>query len=201
MNNDFVGYLATLSVPPEVAKLYMAVMEDIFAEKEGDRKKDVAKLDGELLGIETKLLRADEKYVEGDLDRDSYHRLKDSYVRQRDGIEQRKAEIEGTDSNFMKYVRYGLSLVANLPHYYNDAPVEVKQKLIGLIFPEKLTYENGKYRTTKLNDVIALLQNKISDSDPSKRRTDALLQTSVSFGTPNGIRTRATTVKGWRPNH
>jgi site-specific DNA recombinase len=35
--------------------------------------------------------------------------------------------------------------------------LEVKRKLIGSIFTEKLVFENGSYRTSKVNEAIELM--------------------------------------------
>ena len=61
---------------PEVATLYVAIMEDIFKTKEGDREQKLACLEKNLKELEAKLLKIDEMYVNGDLENDSYRRLK-----------------------------------------------------------------------------------------------------------------------------
>jgi hypothetical protein len=42
-------------------------------------------------------------------------------------------------------------------NYYTLKNTEIKQKIIGSVFPEKLIFENNEYRTTKLNDVVTLI--------------------------------------------
>jgi len=37
--------------------------------------------------------------------------------------------------------------------------IEIQQKILSSIFPEKLTFSEKKYRTTKMNEVIASLFN------------------------------------------
>ncbi len=56
-------------------------------------------------------------------------------------------ELKRAESGFEEYCRYGISLLSNLPYYYSNASLEGKQKMLGLIFPEKLVFESGKYRT------------------------------------------------------
>ena len=41
--------------------------------------------------------------------------------------------------------------------YYENAELEVKQKIIGSIFPEKMQYFGGEYRTNRLNEVFSLI--------------------------------------------
>ena len=188
-NEMFVGHLDDISVAPEIAELYLAVMEDIFQEKEGDREEQIADVDTSIEDLEEKLLEVDERYVEGDLERDSYRRLKDAYSERLEEKRSRKRELERTDTNFMKYARYGLSLVSDLPKYYQTASLEVKQKLIGLIYPDKLVYDEGDYRTDEVNEVITLLSGKKADLRVKTERPTAT----------NGSRSGKAALPGFEP--
>jgi hypothetical protein len=57
----------------------------------------------------------------------------------------------------MKYCRYGMSLLSNLDFHYQQATPYVRKKLLGSIFTGKLIFQNGKYRTTGLNEAVALI--------------------------------------------
>jgi len=74
-------------------------------------------------------------------------------------------------SNFAPKINTCLELLLNLDTLYSTADVAVKQKIIGSIFPEKLTFENKIYRTAKINGVVALLcrNNKASGRDKKKK--------------------------------
>jgi hypothetical protein len=61
-----------------------------------------------------------------------------------------------TETKFEKHFRFGINILTNLEDIFSKAPIEIKQKIIGLFFPEKLEYENGNYRTTKINQVLEL---------------------------------------------
>ncbi len=50
-------------------------------------------------------------------------------------------------------------LLQNLSGFYADSEIEVKQKIIHSIFPEKLEYFDGEYRTNRLNEVFSLIGN------------------------------------------
>jgi hypothetical protein len=56
-------------------------------------------------------------------------------------ILRKKIELqESTETGFMKYCWFGISLLSNLSGFYQTASVEIKQKLLGLIFPAKLHF-------------------------------------------------------------
>jgi hypothetical protein len=60
----------------------------------------------------------------------------------------------------MKYCRFGIPLLSNLSGFYQTASVEIKQKLLGSIFPAKLHFREDSYRTTPLNPALAFILQK-----------------------------------------
>jgi site-specific DNA recombinase len=156
-NLAFSDYLKSFQVSFEVSSLYMAIMEDIFKTKEGDREKEIARYQKNLNELEAKLLKVDEMFVDGDLERDSYQRIKASTKDEIQRLQIQLSRLKNTDSNFMKYCRYGMSLLGNLGSYYQQASPYIRKKLLGSIFTGKLIFENGNYRTTGLNEAVALI--------------------------------------------
>ena len=69
----------------------------------------------------------------------------------------------------MEYCKYGVSLLSNLPQYYSNATLDGKQKMIGLIFPEKLIFDGGGYRTTQPNELLTLLCSAGADFAENKK--------------------------------
>ena len=57
----------------------------------------------------------------------------------------------------MKYCRFGIPLLSNLSGFYREAPVKIKQKLLGSIFSAKLHFREDSYRTTPLNLEFGLI--------------------------------------------
>ena len=176
-HNGFDELLKSLKVKPEIAALYMAVMEDIFSTEEGDRKAELKKLQKEINDFEEKLLGVDEKFVIGDLEKDSYKRLKDRYSKQKWELQQRKSDMETMDTAFNQYLKWGCSLLADLPTYYDGASIEVKQKIVGSIFPEKLVFDNGNYRTNRVNEVVGLLCSNDRGFSLNKKGQDSKIET------------------------
>ena len=150
-------YLKSFQVHPEVSNLYMAIVEDIFKTKEGDRDKEVDRFQKTLAEIESKLLKVDGMYVDGELKKGSYQRVKASTKDEIQRLQTQISRLTSTDTNFMKYCRYGMSLLSNLDFHYRQASAYVRKKLLGSIFTGKLVFEDGKYRTTGLKESVALI--------------------------------------------
>src|SRR3989338_11388683 len=63
-------------------------------------------------------------------------------------------DLEVTDTAFEKYARYGMSLLKDLTWYFQEAEPQAKKKLLGSIFPAKLIFKDGNYRTSALNPAL-----------------------------------------------
>jgi hypothetical protein len=53
-----------------------------------------------------------------------------------------------------------MSLVKDLTWYFQEAEPQAKKMLLGSIFPAKLVFQDGNYRTTMLNPALALILQK-----------------------------------------
>lgn len=80
----------------------------------------------------------------------------------------------------MKYCRYGMSLLGNLDFHYSQASPYVRKKLLGSIFTGKLVFENGKYRTTGLNEAMAL--TGLLQKDLENIKAERLTVSDKTFG-------------------
>lgn len=78
------------------------------------------------------------------------------------------ADLEISDTAFQKYARYAMSLLKDLTWYFQEAGLEAKRKLLGSIFPAKLTFQDGKYRTDGLNPALAIILQKTKSLENEK---------------------------------
>ena len=50
-----------------------------------------------------------------------------------------------------------------MKEYYTNADLDIKQKIVGSIFPEKIIFYENKYRTTQTNELLLLLTLNINE--------------------------------------
>lgn len=179
-NLVFSDYLKSFQVHPEVSNLYMAIIEDIFKTKEGDRDQEIGRFQKTLAELESKLLKIDEMYVDRELEKDSYQRMKVSTKDEIQRLQSQISRLKSTDTNFMKYCRYGMSLLGNLDFHYQQSSPYVRKKLLGSIFTGKLVFEDGKYRTTGLNEAVALIG--LFQKDLQNKKAERLVISDKTFG-------------------
>ena len=170
-------HLKSLTIPAEVTELYLAVLEDTFKSQEGDREKQIQGLREQIAGCNDKMLRCDEMRIEGEIPKDSHQRLMSKYKEELAVFKKKIDVLQSGETNFIKYCRYGIPLMGNLHGFYNQASVAIKQKLLGSIFPVKLHFRNGDYRTTPINPALALILQKDNDLENKKTGQNLFMKT------------------------
>jgi hypothetical protein len=124
--------------------------------------------------------KIDEMYVAGDLEKDSYQRMKASYKDEIQRLQTQISRLKSSDTNFMKYCRYGMALLGNLDFRYSQASLYGRKKLLGSIFTAKLVFENGNYRTTGLNEAVALIG--LFQKELGNKKAERLALSDKTFG-------------------
>ncbi|CAN5833750.1 recombinase family protein [soil metagenome] len=152
--------LGSIRVAPEVSRLYLAVLKDIQDKREGSREDARASVQREIEALEEKLTNAAEKLVDGSLPQTAYARLAERYETQKRELQDRLRALSEDASDLLRNAQYGLSLLADLPRYYQSAGIEAKDRIIGSIFPANLVFEEGAYRTPEVAESIRLLRGK-----------------------------------------
>ena len=119
--------------------------------------------------LETKLIKLQDLYIEGEIEKEEYLQAKKRY----EIILNELKSLETTNSDkkeiFDLYKNVAIKLI-NLDKHYTDADVEDKRKLIGSIFPNKLQFENNKVRTSDINPILLKISSLNNTSGTKKKR-------------------------------
>lgn len=70
-----------------------------------------------------------------------------------------------------EYFKLGIYLLHGIDQLYINSPADIKKKIIGLIFPEKLTFLKKNYRTAFFDELISLINSKHSPYQRLKIKT------------------------------
>src|SRR5207237_5029752 len=79
-------------------------------------------------------------------------------------------DLKDIDSSFKQYLKFGLALFSCLKEFYKTTILEVKQLILGSIFPQNLIFDENKYRTTYLNETFARIAKNISQLQNHKNK-------------------------------
>ena len=144
----------------------------MFKTNEGDRDAEIKKLQKQIDENVEMMDKSARKFVNEDLDKHDYKRIKESLSRECTELRSQIAELKAAESGFQEYYRYGLSLLSNMGLYYRAANIENRQKMLGLIFPEKLVFDKNTFQTMQPSEVLNLLCNGGKGFSDGKKRKE-----------------------------
>ena len=80
---------------------------------------------------------------------------------------------------------YAISLISNIDRFILDAPVSLKIKLLGSMFPQKIEFDGNKYRTNEYNKVLDLIYQQTNELRVGEKENGESFSTfSVSVPRP-----------------
>lgn len=157
-NDKFIIFLASLKISPGVSELYQNVIEDVFKTSEGDKKIKALNITKRIEEVNNGLERATEKYfVSAVIDDDMYQNAVSQLNKQKAYLNYQLSELKIKNDIVLKYTKFAFPLLSNLDKYYQNSTLHTRKFIVSSIFPEKLYYSQKNYRTTRMNEVLALL--------------------------------------------
>ena len=139
-------------------------MKDLQQDTKKERKHEADKLSEELNKVAEKMAKLEDKFIEGDIEKSEYNRIMDRYRKVALDLE-KQIDILRTPSRskIEPKLDYSINLINNIDNYIRNAPVEVKIKLIGSMFPEKIEFDGTDYRTNSYNKVLDLIYQQTNE--------------------------------------
>ena len=130
--------------------------------------------------------RVEDMMIEDRTNAERYSRMLNRYEKEVRELEYSAEMMRiGNGKDVKPKLEYAIALINNLVMYVKDAPVEVKIKLIGSIFPEKIVFDGESYRTKNINRVLDLIYQQTNELRGKKIRKKELQNESSLVGTPN----------------
>lgn len=179
-HEKLISYLKSFEVAPEILELYNLMLAEKFQEGEKDTLQTKKSLENEIAIIDTRLNVLTDKYIDGLVSESDYKETKIRYEKQRNELIMKHSQLPHSGKEFQQYINYSFSLLGNISGYYSNATTATKRKILSSIFPENLIFENGTYRTPKINAVFSLLLNTSKDFSQKKAGENANLSCLVA---------------------
>ncbi len=162
------AFLRGLSLAPAVARLYREALSEVAAETGAEARAARVAAERVLEELEARLLRVDEMFVGGELEADSYHRLKAKLKGEVGATRDRLAGLADGQAEACEEAVRAADLMVRLPAIWEatwgTAP-QAAYDLVGSIVPEGIAYEGGFIRTPFGAGIIGLFGQKKGDAD------------------------------------
>jgi len=155
VNKVFFDFLSLYILNPATAELFKMVILDEYSNDTTGCKEYKLSLAKQLTDLNNRSSKARELLLAGDLDSTDYKDIKAECDR---GILFTEAQLtelgknKYTKSQLEPIIDKAITTYTNLNVIYYKSENEEKRRLISSMFPEKITFENLKHRTAKVND-------------------------------------------------
>ena len=166
------------------------MLQGIYQDVCKDIRSEIENIKAQLSQKRKQIEEVEDLLIEDRTNSERYSKIIARYETEAQELEFRIEMMQtGDETVFKPKLRYAISLINNMVMYIRDAPFEVKIKLIGSIFPEKVQFDGKRYRTESLNKVLELIYNETNElrGRKAQKKTDVL--PSVSFSAQDETRT------------
>ena len=198
VNEGFVKYVSKLKPNKAVLELYNEILQDVRGENVQKNHKQADKLEAERSSLEERVNRVNDLYFDGKLstaDRDK------NIARYQEQIERLKNQIDAlrlsADMQIKEKLTYSINLISNLGKFFQSATCEVKTKLLGSIFPEKLLFDGKTYRTKSFNGMLNLIFKETKYLQGNKKESDSKNRSQTHLGCDVGLEPTTTRTTIW----
>ena len=170
VNEGFARYVSCLTLNEEVLSLYKEVLTDVRNEQGRETRNKVEDLQKEVRRVEDMLITLDDKLLSGTISDANYNRISQRYEKQISDLKQQIEVMKNPNRSLIEpKLSYSISLLDNMEGVFRDAPVKVKIKLLGSIFPEKIEFDGKNYRTNGYNKVLDLIYQQAKELREPKK--------------------------------
>lgn len=153
-HNMLEAFLSNLVIDQGAADLYFDILKEQYGANKGSKTKKINQIKTQIQETRDIIEKAEDNLFEGKIDIKTFEKGKGRYVRKITELEFELSEIKSTGVKFMTRIKESLAISQNLSKLWNDSTLEVRQQLLGSIFPEKIYFEKNKCRTTRINSVL-----------------------------------------------
>ena len=157
LNELIVPFLAEQKSNKQAIELFGTILRQQLKQNNTAGKKELEGISKSVSKQKQRLKNAKDMMLDGEFSASEYKEMKHEIEIELDKLNREELQFREGYENYDDKIDDCLDMLINLDKYYTTKDTEVKQKIIGSVFPEKLIFENNQYRTTKKNDVVELI--------------------------------------------
>jgi site-specific DNA recombinase len=157
INDAIVPYLGEYKINSQAMELFATILKGELKQNNTSSKKEIEVMTKDIGKLKQRLKNAKDMMLDGEFSASEYKEMRAEIENELDQMNRAETQLRAGIENHDTKIDDCLELLLNLDKYYVSKTTEVKQKIIGSMFPEKLIFENNAYRTTKTNDVVRLI--------------------------------------------
>ena len=167
----FGDFLKSITLEKPVQKLFIEMIKETLTKQHGKSELGPKHYE-QVKNIEEKIIRLQDLYVEGNIEKSEYKIAKDRYTKIHEELKSKEGDLKDKKSVIEIYEN-ALKKIETIENQYYESDIEGKRKIIGSIFPKKFQFENKKVRTADINPLFLKIASINSDSQGIKKGTNS----------------------------
>ena len=162
LEEEFYNTLKELQPKKEMMDLFEVIILDVWKNKKEESFKEVKRLEKEMQELKVKKERINDLTIQGTFDNKTYQeefqKVNNEILVKQIELNEYKIDLDDSQAciNFCKY------FISNIADLWREADLDLKQRFQKLIFPEKVLYKKGRFRTTKIALIFKVFDGKSS---------------------------------------
>ncbi|MDT0641557.1 recombinase family protein [Zunongwangia sp. F363] len=188
MNDKIIAEIRRYVRPLPKLKLYKEIITSVYKAKTKDRTGTIQQLKVHLQEENNKLSKARELLLCGEIEAVDYRMMKADAEKTINRIEAKLTSTITDTHNIEPLWDKAISNLSQLDSLYESGSTIQKRKIIGSIFPEKLTFDGFKYRTIRVNEAIQYIMLIDRDLNENKNGTNSSFLNLSHKVTPEGFK-------------
>ena len=186
-NKAFIEHLMEYKSNLQSTKLLAEILKQKFKEHNHTGKAELEKIVKEIAKQKQRLKNGKDLMLDGEITSSEYKEMKYEIEEQIEKLNAEESKLRQGIENHNGLIDDSLDIIQNLDKYYVSKGTVSKQRIVSSIFPEKLVFENGMYRTPRINSGVRLLCRN-SKAFEGGKKTKHLENEVLSCGVaPRGI--------------
>ena len=171
INTEFEYFLSSFSFNPKIIELYRLVLTDVRNDNKININKRLKNIKIQIKEMEKKKEKAQDLLLNNSINGIQYKEISDRFEQNILDLDWEGHKLRESNKNQADQISFGLNLLNNLITHYKESNIELKNKLIGSIFPTKLFYFQKYYRTANpsIIEKIVTLKNKDLESEENEK--------------------------------
>ena len=190
----FQNFLGSISLNENAQQVLFAMIKERIA---GQTKQNSLgpKHYETIKNLEDKLIRVQDMFIDGTIDRNGYEQAKKRYQDILNELKEKESQQNET-SAILKTYNQGLKKLKGIDIQFVESDILHKRKLLGSMFPEKFQFKKNEVRTADINPLLlkiasvnkGLKGNKKRDKSKKSDLSRLVLKAGLEPARPNGHR-------------
>jgi DNA invertase Pin-like site-specific DNA recombinase len=143
-HHEIERILSQIELSAQVLKSYRFVLEKVFEHEGADRKKDINRVEKEIIELNQQITFIRGEYMGQRLPLKEYTEMKMEVETKLYKLNQTLVDLKQEMTPYKSYVEKEVPMLEDLVSFYRKCDGKTKKKILGCIFSEKLNFEDGK---------------------------------------------------------